>query len=328
MTQESVEHHVLTCLSIFPAPFTLEAAEDVCADDRIRREDMGHVIARLAEQAFLNTRTDTTPTRYLVPEPRRTADYQQLGARGEATDLQRRYIDYYRSHIMHLTRRRYHAGDTAVALGLLEHELDHIRAVLHWLIEHDDGEQGLQLAGGSPAGVLLDFWIETGRLAEGRGWLARLLSLPSAVQPTAVRAYGLHDAGVLAWIEQDFDAARQHFEESLAIMRELGSMAGMSEMLDHVAGVLRQQGKVLEARARYEESLAVYRAWGKKRAMVETLERYADLLKEVGDVGAARTAFAECLALYQNWGRAERISAIQQEVQQLAARAPTDALPQ
>jgi tetratricopeptide (TPR) repeat protein len=327
MTQEAVEHQLLTCLSIFPAAFTLEAAEDVCTNEQLRREDLRHLLARLAEHGVLDTTSQTTPTRYLVPEPRRTAGYQQLQASAGATALERRYINYYRSHILHLTRRRYHAGDTAVPLDHLEDELDHIRSVLQRLIELDDAEQGLQLAGGSPAGVLLDFWIETGRLAEGRDWLARLLALPSAAQPTTVRAYGLHDAGVLAWIEQDVDAALQHFEESLAIMRQLGSMAGMSEMLDHVGGVLRQQGKLQEARVRYEESLAVYRTWGKPRAMVETLERYAALLKDVGEVGAARAAFEECLTIYQDWGNDERVAAMEQKIQQLEAGASSEEPP-
>ncbi len=132
---------------------------------------------------------------------------------------------------------------------------------------------------------------------------------------------------MLAWIEQDVDAALQHFEESLAIMRQLGSMAGMSEMLDHVGGVLRQQGKLHEARVRYEQSLAVYRTWGKPRAMVETLERYAALLKDVGEVGAARAAFEECLTIYQDWGKDERVAAMKQEIQQLEAGASTEEPP-
>lgn len=101
----------------------------------------------------------------------------------------------------------------------------------------------------------------------------------------------------------------------------------MSELLDHVGGVLRQQGKLHEARMRYEESLAHYRMWGKPRAMVETLERYAALLKDVDEIGAARAAIEECLAIYEDWGKDERVAAMEQAIQQLGAGASTTTPP-
>lgn len=323
MSRKNVEDVLFDRLSVFGGAFTLDAVQVICTDENILRNHVDLLLTRLAERSLLLCNTHQQPVRYRVPQSQRSAAYERLIARGEAEVIEQNFIDYYRTQVIHLTRKIFHAGDPAVTLEQLEDELDNIRAMLQRLLDQGKAEQGLRLAGGSPAGVLLDFWIETGRFDEGRKWIGQFLALPAASRPTAVRAYGLHDAGVLAWIEQDFDAARAHFEESLSIMRQLGSQAGISEMLDHLAGVLRQQGDLMTARSRYEESLTVYRTWGKKRVMAETLERYGQLLQNLGEVGAARAAFEECRAIYSDWNKSDHVARVQQQLDATTERAGT-----
>ena len=57
---------------------------------------------------------------------------------------------------------------------------------------------------------------------EGREWLTGLLALPGAAGHTDARAKVLNGAGLLAWVQGDYVAARSLHEESLALRRELG----------------------------------------------------------------------------------------------------------
>src|SRR5438309_1443630 len=80
-----------------------------------------------------------------------------------------------------------------------------------------------------------------------RAWLARALA--TGAGSDAVRGRALSSAGILAYQQADFPAARRLNEESLAIKRALGDRPGTAAMLHNVGLVAMEQGEHAEARA-------------------------------------------------------------------------------
>src|SRR4029079_2874103 len=90
-----------------------------------------------------------------------------------------------------------------------------------------DGEAGLRLTS-----AISRFWLVRGYLAEGRGWLSKLLEATPGVD-AAMRAKALNWAGILAWKQGDYMAAKAFYERCLAIRRELGDRKGIGVVLNN-----------------------------------------------------------------------------------------------
>src|SRR5262249_9523853 len=127
------------------------------------------------------------------------------------------------------------------AVERLDKEYDNLRAVLEWgQKEEQAAEAALEMAS-----LLWRFWWIRGHFAEGGAHLAALLAGAEGRGRTALRAWGLYAAGVLAREHGDYAAARPLYEESLAIRRELGQdrNAGAASVLQSLGNVLRLQGE-------------------------------------------------------------------------------------
>ena len=75
----------------------------------------------------------------------------------------------------------------------MEQEQGNLRAALGWLIEHEEADLAVRIAG-----ALWRFWFMRGYYSEGRRWLEAALGLPQAKLRTAPRAKALCGAGWLS----------------------------------------------------------------------------------------------------------------------------------
>jgi tetratricopeptide (TPR) repeat protein len=216
-------------------------------------------------------------------------------------------------------------------LDRLEMEHENLRAALRWSVANGASEDGLRLAA-----ALWRFWSVRGYWAEGREWLATHLSPAAGTSRTAARARALQGAGTLARDQGEAVRARLHYEESLAIWRELGSSDGVAELLNllglldmevndldgaqlrftealnllpedehalrarvlhNLALLAAARGDAAEERRRNEEALSHRRAAGDARGVAETLGNLGGAAYDAGDFDAARRLYSESLAL-------------------------------
>jgi tetratricopeptide (TPR) repeat protein len=148
------------------------------------------------------------------------------------------------------------------------------------------------------AGVLAEFWQLRGPLAEGREWLARVLSLPGTTETDVLRAKALCGAGSLARFHEDFPTARRLWEESLAIWRKCGDQQGIAQVLDKLGIlVLMSERDHAAARELHEQSLAIWRELGNGQGIAGSLRNLGMAAGARGDAAAARALFEESLAI-------------------------------
>jgi len=90
------------------------------------------------------------------------------------------------------------------------------------------------------------FWLARGHISEGRLWLERVLLIPTT--DPSLRARVLRSAGHLEYWQEQYDQARNHLTESLAIAREMGDQTGAARRLVLLALVADAQDDHTTAR--------------------------------------------------------------------------------
>jgi non-specific serine/threonine protein kinase len=97
----------------------------------------------------------------------------------------------------------------------------------------------------------------------------------------------LTDMGIVAEAQSDYDRAFSHFEESAAILRELGDRWWHSIPLRHQGVVASRQGDHARAESLYRESLASLRELGEKWLISLCFEELAGVACAQGDYSRA-----------------------------------------
>ncbi len=179
------EQTMLRRLAVFAGSFSLEAVEQVCADERLPRSDVLDCLGRMVDKSLVQVERTGLRSRYRLLETIRQLAYEQLVAAREVEPLEaahcRHFLDLARAHDPDRT-----AGVVVERPQLLDVDHDNLRGALGWALRHDP-EQALLL------GVSLwRYWLARGHFVEGAGWLERIRGLAAASSRERSRAlFGL-----------------------------------------------------------------------------------------------------------------------------------------
>ena len=134
-------------LSVFAGGFELDAAEGICADDRLAAEDVLDLLAALVDKSVLIAEHgESGGVRYRLPETLREYGQERLQESGEHTALRRRHRDWYeqlarQADIDWLSRQ------TADRVARLFREHANVRAAQDFCqAEPGEAEAGLRIA--------------------------------------------------------------------------------------------------------------------------------------------------------------------------------------
>ena len=210
------EKLLLQRLSVFAGGWTLAAAEEVCAGEGIEHRDVLDLLTSLADKSLVVPEQEDAQTRYRLLETVRQYARDRLEESGGSAAVRVRHRDYYLA-LAEEADPKLKGAEQAEWLQRLEEEHENLRAGLEWSLAEAGTGGGLRLCG-----ALQRFWWTRGHLSEGRQWCTRVLCKAGAEERTRERANVLNAAGVLAYYQGDYPAARALYEESLAIRRELG----------------------------------------------------------------------------------------------------------
>ena len=320
-------------LAVFVGGFSLDAAATVIGAGK-DVEALDRVTA-LADQSLLVCEVQVGEPRFRMLETIREYALERLAASGEEAAIRNAHAEHFLFLSEH-AELELRGPRQAAWLDRLETEHDNLRAALAWAAEGGDVEAGLRLGA-----ALWRFWQVRGHLAEGRERVERLLALPDPSERTAVRAYAQACAGRLAWAQGDHAAARPLFEESLAVLRELGDTRGVAfsllnlgmvangqgdeaarSLLAEAATLSRQAGDpwlesgslfhlgraaytlgdYSEARTALERSVRLAKEVGDLRLRANPLTILATIMLEQGDLDEAQSLFEEALAIQRELG--------------------------
>lgn len=310
---------------------TLEAAGAVCDPNGARGIDILEVLTGLADSSLVHTTHAESgdDVRFGMLQTVREFAHEQLEAEGERCATERLHACWFLD-LAEEAEPNFRGPEIRRWLMIAQLEHDNLRAALRWAIENDEAEIGLRIAGS-----LWRFWHLGGHLSEGRRWAEAVLLLPSAGTRSVERAKALAALGGLAYWQNDVPAARDAYEEALAISQDLEDEPGIAEgtynlafayglvptragsrelfvtsramfdRLDHRRGVAdslwalallaRLKGENDIARSQAQESTRLHRELGDAVGLIDSLEVLGRAAFEMGDIETARSSYLETL---------------------------------
>ncbi len=294
------ERLLLQRLSVFAGGWTLEAAEHVCADDRVPLLEVLDLLTSLSDKSLVVGESASGHFRYRLLETVRQYARDRLQGAAQTAPWQRRHRTHFLA-VAEGAEQAFTGTDQQVWLDRLETEHGNLRAALEGSVDAgkdpgEDAASGLQLAG-----ALLRFWSVRGYLAEGRGWLARLLAAATDA-PGPVRAKALNAAGTLALEQGDYAASMALHRQSLAISQDLGDTRGITRSLNNLGVVAYECGDYPTAQALNSQTLAIRRELDDQWGVAASLNNLGVVAHAQSDHAAARSLYAESLAIRRTLG--------------------------
>jgi tetratricopeptide (TPR) repeat protein len=188
-------------------------------------------------------------------------------------------------------------------INRLREEQDDLRAAFQWLLDIQDAERALRIAGS-----LWRYWWMQSLHNEGREWLGDALSIPAS-QPPALRAKALNGAGVLARGQGDLESAVALLDECLAIERSLDDKNGLANVLNNLGILAHIQGEYTRAISYYEEGINTWIAASDSRGEAVVLHNLSMIYQEKREFDQAEELLNRSLSLFEKIGDLRNIAA-------------------
>jgi predicted ATPase len=291
------EQTLFARLSVFAGGCTFEAAEVVCNPEG--DVDLLEGMASLVEKSLVQQEEgpDGEP-RFRMLETIREYAAEKLEEQEKTEAMRGEHARYFLE-----LPKEVGVGDPGQwkpehphGLKRLETELDNLRAALTWCQARGEGELGLH-----SISSLFWLWEVRGFFAEGQRWAKALLAHRDRAD-RRVQARSLWVAGVMTARAGEYEEAREYFEESLALFREVGDTRGVSWALLWLGNVAAAFGDLERAVALQEAGREVARQDGERWVAAIASHNLGLQARRRGDYTQAQDLHEEALAVYREAG--------------------------
>ncbi|PQP18356.1 protein kinase domain-containing protein [Rhodococcus opacus] len=243
------EQRMWAQLSVFAGSFELEAAEQVCDDDK---GDLLDTVTFLVDKSILTREESGSAVRFRMLETVRAYGREKAQERGDYIALRRRHRDWCERLAVEAETEWISSRQLAL-ISRLGREQPNIREALDFCVS-DSPATGLRIAA-----ALYPFWLSRGLLSEGRRWLGRLLARQPA-EPTGDRVKALYAASVLAGVQGDIPVSDALAEEAQAVAAQTTDPLVRAHA-DHAFGYAALfAGRLPDARVHLEKAVRGFTA--------------------------------------------------------------------
>ena len=251
-------------LAVFAGGFDMDAAEDICMNDKLPKENVLDTLSRLVDRSLVYTQKGSDQSlRYNRLETLRQFALKELQLRNEEEMIRQHHLEYY----LKLSEQA-HAGQFQSQqkwLNKLEQEHDNLLTALNWSFK-ESKEKFILLTG-----YLGWFWYLHAHFILGTHYLEKALTEDTGKSEAYARV--LAEIGRIQWYGGDQPRALKIMKESLGILRKHKN--------------LREQAIVLSLLGRSASATNDH----------ETSSKYSEegmhLAKKVGDPGLANSCLAD-----------------------------------
>ncbi|MGH6611053.1 MAG: tetratricopeptide repeat protein [Burkholderiaceae bacterium] len=288
-------------LSVFAGGWTLEAAEAVCADEELPKEEVLDLLTQLIEKSLVVMELDGQ--RYRILDTVRHYAQEKLTQAGDDNVLRSRHFNFY-LELAETARTQFGDRTHEQAMVRLDDERENLLSAHRWTNNVDGAaDRGLRLAS-----ALKKYWIARGLMELGFQVMVDALARIDQKRRDLARCSGLFDAGQLLCVMGKYVECQRYLEESLAIAREIGDETRIVEALQPLGMTAVALGNFASASEYAEEEVALARKLGKQRQLAAALISLAQLHRIKGRLDAAEQLYEEALTLFRELGDQEAIA--------------------
>jgi len=265
------EREVFAKLSVFVGGWTLSAAATVMSGQAVpgplERAEALDLTGRLVDKSLIRVTRRRGVARYYMLAVIREFAADRLRAAGKSDEAAERHAQFYLS-LAEEAETQLRGPAQGEWLDRLDSELDNLRAAMAWSLRTRSVSEALRLSGG-----LWAFCYLRGHYAEGSQWLERALALGDAMPPETMTelagacAKANLGAGMLAFLQCEYDAATVRLQTALKQFKELDDVAGTALVLQRLGGVARERGDYSAAEDLHCESYDLYESLGDRAGM-------------------------------------------------------------
>jgi predicted ATPase/class 3 adenylate cyclase/DNA-binding CsgD family transcriptional regulator/tetratricopeptide (TPR) repeat protein len=286
------ERTVFNRLSVFAGSFTLDAAEAVCADDRIAAERVLDLLSELVDRSMVQVVDDADPqtSRYRLLETMRDYARHKLTDAAEAGSTRDRHLDHYVSFVTRAATGL--AGPDLVEwLARIDGELDNVRAALDWSSHSADPGRGARVVG-----HLSLYWFARSELSVGRARLEATLDDTNG--DLTARASALGALCMVNYRVGNMVKGGRFGDEAIALARRLGDASSLGRALYWRAWVRYWgEGDRHTAWAEFEEAATLLREANDRAYQALNAATFAWTRIDTSEAFRARDVLDEGLAL-------------------------------
>lgn len=297
------ERLLLSRLSVFHG-WNLDMAERVCADGRLNAGEVLDKLRALIDKSLVSRDGELNgDARYRMLDTVRELAAEQAAAAGEMTGLRTAHRDCMLSIAEAIASVAYIRGEPSWPERVaLYHKARADRAnfnlALAWCVQRGNAEAGLRLCH-----ALSGYWLASGEVAEGAGWIDRLLAIDTPVPP-AVRARALAVRAEMAFEQLGYAAAAAFARECLELSRLVsdGNPAAAYRLLALTELV---SGRTEQALGHADAAVAAATTMADDWEHGVAIAVRAAVIAARGDLTAAEKAFRQALDVLQDnngWG--------------------------
>ena len=243
---------------------------------------------------------DESSGRYRLLESVRQYSRERLVGAGERESVFERHLDHYLAFAAG-AELQLKGSEQQVWLDRLEAEHDNLRSALL-----GTGDRQMLLAAS-----LWRFWLMRGHVSEGRRRLDLLVGGNKTQRPSLALAAAHNGAAGLAFIQSEFQAARNLYAKAAALRHELGDRIGEAGSLCNLATVAQAQGDIEFARRQFEHSMPIFQEEGDDYAVATNLVCLGTVAYAQGDTISALEYLNRAIVLNREIGnRASEANAL------------------
>ncbi len=214
-------------LSVFAGDISLEASEEVCSDNVIKKEDVLFILSQLVDKSLiLAEKQEDESVRYRFLAPLQQYSLQKLSERGEESKVRKSHMSYY----LKLSEQAYDEQfeSQLIWVNILQAEHNNLMAALSWS-ENYLPEEFIKLCG-----YLAWFWRGQTQTLLGTEYLGKAISKITEKNEAYARViFGL--AMILLYSDKDKSRIIGLMNESLEIWRKFKNLREEAWVLSEIS---------------------------------------------------------------------------------------------
>jgi predicted ATPase len=297
----AAERVVFSRLAVFAGPWTVDAAESVCAGDPIDGESMlGHLHALVAKSLVSAENDRDGRRRFRLLEMTRDYAHELLAKREEFDAVTQRHTMF----ILGFARAAGTAGAAApdlTWLEMVEHEIENVRSVLEWSL----AQRHAVAAGAEIAAALGPYW-DYRSYEEGTRWLELARGALDALEPQLAARVRLESVRIAPFTSEAYPLV----ERALETFRASGDGPGMFAALELVGKTLINLGRYRDAFDALTEAIELAQRAGDTASIARLTATLAFARLYLGDHDAALRDLNEASVFMSESGRARDLALI------------------